>query len=102
MSFWNKIENPIADSPRPPAGRVGVHSPRLGETLLIQPGEWGNIWVYGLEILLAGWLSRQEFSDRASFVAPGSRVFQYDRTRAKNLAVPISSLHPMMELLRRF
>ena len=87
---------------KPAAARFGIHSKTLRRTHVIEPAGWGNIWVYGMEILLAGWISRQEFSDRATFVQPGSRVFQYDRTRAKNLAVPISSLHPMMELLRRF
>jgi hypothetical protein len=84
-----------------PEGRLGVHSPSKGETYLIQPTDWGNIWVYGMRIFLAGWVTRDEFRQRASLLREGSRVFQYDRTRTKNLAVPVADLHPLPELLAR-
>ena len=79
--------------------RLGVHSPQLKETHIIRPSEWGNIWVYGLDILLAGYLTRGEFSQRSSFIREGARVFQYDRTRTKNLAVSVCDLKPLPELL---
>jgi len=84
-----------------PEGRIGIHSPTLQETHLIGPLDWGNIWVYGLDILLAGYLTREEFSRNASSIPPGTRVFQYDRTRTKNLAVSISDLKPLSELFER-
>lgn len=86
-------------SPMPPSARLGIHSPQLGETHLIQPSDWGNIWVYGLDILLAGYLTREEFNRRASFIREGARVFQYNKTRTKNLAVSVSDLKPISELL---
>jgi hypothetical protein len=84
-----------------PEERIGLHSPALQETHLISPMDWGNIWVYGMDILLAGYLTREEFNRNASPVLPGSRVFQYDRTRAKNLAVSVSDLKPLSELFER-
>jgi hypothetical protein len=84
-----------------PEARIGLHSPALQETHLISPMDWGNIWVYGLDILLAGYLTYEEFNRNASPVPPGSRVFQYDRTRAKNLAVAVSDLKPLSELFER-
>ncbi len=84
-----------------PEARIGIHSPGLQETHLISPMDWGNIWVYGMDILLAGYLTREEFSRNASPVLPGSRVFQYDRTRTKNLAVAISDLKPLSDLFER-
>jgi hypothetical protein len=84
-----------------PGARLGIHSPRRRETYLIQPVEWGNIWVYGMRIYLTGWITREGFRQRASLVQEGSQVFQYDRTRTKNLAVPISDLRPLGDLLRR-
>ncbi len=42
----------------PPTGRVGIHSTARNETHVIQTGEWGNIWVYGMDLYLAGWISR--------------------------------------------
>jgi hypothetical protein len=83
------------------AGRVGIHSQVHQETHLISPLEWGNIWVYGKEILFAGYVSREEFRRRASLIATGSRVFQYDRTRTKNLAVSVADLNSLQALFER-
>ena len=81
--------------------RIGIHSPARAETYIIGAMDWGNIWVYGMDILLAGYLTREEFNRRASFIQPGARVFQYDRTRTKNLAVPVSDLKPLSDLFER-
>ena len=85
----------------PPAVRLGLHSPQLKETHIIEPPDWGNIWVYGLDILLAGYLDRGEFNRRASFLREGARVFQYNRTRTKNLAVSVYDLRSLSDLLER-
>ncbi len=84
-----------------PDARIGIHSSNHSETYLIGALDWSNIWVYGMDILLAGWLTCEEFNRRASAIPPGTRVFQYDRTRAKNLAVPVSDLRPLPELFER-
>jgi hypothetical protein len=84
-----------------PGARLGVFSPSREETYLIKSTEWSNIWIYGMDIYLTGWISRSEFRQRASLVPEGSRVFQYERTRTKNLAVPISDLKPLAELFDR-
>lgn len=81
-----------------PSARIGVHSPVRKETCLIQPTEWGNIWLYGMDIWLTGYISHEEFRRKASHVAEGSRVFQYDKTRTKNLAVPIAELNSLGDL----
>jgi hypothetical protein len=81
--------------------RIGIHSPIRGETYIISPMDWGNIWVYVMDILLAGYLTREEFNRRASFIQAGARVFQYDKTRTKSLAVPVSDLKPLSELFER-
>jgi len=84
-----------------PSARIGIHSPVRDETYLIHPLGWGNIWVYGMDILLAGYISREEFSRRARLINPGSRVFQYNYTRAKNQAVPIADLKSLSELFEK-
>lgn len=88
-------------SQEPMEARIGIHSPVLQETHLIGAMDWGNIWVYGMEILLAGWLTRAEFNQKSSSILQGARVFQYDKTRAKNLAVAVSDLRPLSELFER-
>ena len=84
-----------------PRARIGIYSPVRKEKILIGAQDWGNIWVYGLDIWLAGYIRRDEFSRRASFVQSGSRVFQYDSTHVKNLAVPVSDLKSLSELFER-
>jgi hypothetical protein len=84
-----------------PGVRVGLHSPARGDPYLIPPQEWGNIWVYGLSILLAGYLTYEEFRRNAQLLPAGSAVFQYARTRTKNLSVPVAELHPLGELFER-
>jgi hypothetical protein len=84
-----------------PDARLGIRSPNLKETHLITPLEWGNIWVYGMDILLAGYMTCDEFRRRASLIQPGSRVFQYNKTRARNLAVPIAGLKPLGGLFEK-
>ena len=84
-----------------PQARIGIRSPAYKETYLIAAQDWGNIWIYGTDILLAGYITRDEFSRRASFIQPGSRVFQYNATQVKNLAVPVSDLKPLPELFEQ-
>ncbi|MFZ6031572.1 MAG: hypothetical protein ACOYYS_28005 [Chloroflexota bacterium] len=84
-----------------PTNRIGIHSTRLDETYLVEPSGWGNIWVYGMDIFLGGYMPRHEFRQRAAVLPAGSRVWQYARTRTANYALPVDSLHPLGELLDR-
>ena len=54
-----------------------------------------------MDVTLAGWLTRGEFNRRAEPMPEGTRVFQYEKTRTKNLALPIKELKPITELLER-
>jgi len=84
-----------------PSARLGIHSPAYKEAHVISQLAWGNIWVYGMDITLTGYISRAEFRQRAKIIAPNSRVFQYDQTKTKNLAVTVSSLNPLQDLFER-
>jgi len=84
-----------------PSARLGIHSSSYKEAHVISPLEWGNIWVYGMDIYLAGFISRGEFRKKAKMIAPNSRVFQYSHTKTKNLAVPVSGLIPLHDLFAR-
>lgn len=84
---------------RLPAGPVGVRSAVLGETVLVQPRHWENIWVYGLEIFLAGWLTKAEFRALGRKLPSGSPVRQYPRgTQTDNRAVSVRALRDVREL----
>lgn len=81
--------------------RIGVHSPVRRETHLIGVPDWGNLWVYATDILLAGYITREEFRRRASFLPAGSHIFQGKPTQVKNLAVTVSELRPLSALFER-
>jgi hypothetical protein len=81
-----------------PNARLGIYSPSRKETYLIESNEWSNIWIYGIDIYLTGWISRLEFRQRAVLIKEGSRVFQYGHTHEKHLAVSIADLKPLSEL----
>jgi hypothetical protein len=70
-----------------PSARVGIHSPNIKEAYVIPPLEWKNIWVYGMEIILAGYLTRAELRKRTR--------------SAKSLSLSIAELHPLPELFVR-
>ncbi len=86
---------------RLPSGRIALRSPLRSQTYVIAPYEWGNIWIYGMDIFLTGWILRREFRLRARVIPAGMRVFQYDRTQVKNLAVDVRRLHSLHDLFER-
>ena len=88
-------------TPDLPDGAVGIHSPVLEETLIIGALDWGNIWVYGMEIIFTGYTTRGDYRKRAQKIPAGSRVFQYPRTSTPNYALPIAELHPLGKLFEK-
>lgn len=84
-----------------PRGRLGIHSAMRDETHLISPYDFGNIWFYGMRVILAGYLTRAQFREKAKELPAGSRVYQYSRTKTKNLAVPLRELNPLERLFEK-
>jgi hypothetical protein len=82
-----------------PTGRIGIHSPSHRETQLVNPGDWHDVWLHGKDICLLGWITREQFRMRATLIPEGRRVFQFNRTRTKNLAVEVAGLKPVYRLL---
>jgi hypothetical protein len=86
------------NTPHLPDGEVGIYSSKLDETQIILPYQWGNIWVYGMDCIFTGYLTRKDYRQNATHLPAGSRVFQYPRTSTPNLALAIEDLHPLMSL----
>jgi hypothetical protein len=86
---------------RRPEARIGIHSPRHGEPYLIPAHAWRNLWIYGMDIILTGWLTHEEYRRKAKVLNPGARTFQMDQMRLKNLSVPIGELNPLGRLLEK-
>jgi hypothetical protein len=83
---------------RVPEARLGIRCEALPTAHVISPFEWSNLWVYGMDIFLAGFVSYEEFKQSASTLLPNSKTFQYERTHVKNLSLPVSKLKPMRRL----
>lgn len=86
---------------KPTRARIDIHAPGILQPYGIEPYDWGNIWVYGLGITLAGYISIDEFERNSSRIQPGSHAYQYARMNTKSLAVPVSDLQPLPALLKR-
>jgi hypothetical protein len=84
---------------RLPGGTVGVHSPTFNETHLVAADDWANIWVYGMEVFIAGWQTKGDFRARSRKLSKGSSVKQYPRTQTDNRAVYVRDLRPIDELV---
>lgn len=82
-----------------PDGVLGVHSPALRQTPVITPRQWHNIWFYGLQVYLCGWLNKRDFRSRSVRLAAGTRVRQYVRTEEVVHAIEIVRLRPLARLL---
>ncbi len=100
---WVATEKPFhavlyLHTPTPPTEAIAIHSEGLGETLIVDPFAWVNIWVYGVEVFLAGWLTRREFETHSRLLPAQSAVWQYPRTRTLNRAVPVQDLWPLADL----
>ena len=48
-----------------PGGDLSIHSSILGEVHRVQPIDWGNLWIYGEQIILAGYLTVDEYRQAA-------------------------------------
>jgi len=85
-----------------PDGPVGLFSPALKETYLISPHQWGNIWVYGLRIYLAGYVTQAEFNRQARRVDADEvvRVNPCAQT-VSFMSLPVSALKPAADLFVR-
>jgi hypothetical protein len=84
-----------------PGARIGLHSATCGEAIIIPHQSWSNIWVYGMNILLMGWLSHEEFQRKARVLNAGMKPFLHDRTEKKTLVVPMEELNPLGPLFSR-
>ncbi|MCE7860513.1 MAG: hypothetical protein DPW18_04685 [Chloroflexi bacterium] len=84
---------------RLPEARIGIRCESNPEAHLISPFDWSNLWVYGMDIFIAGCLSYEEFTRHAKMLPPNTPVFQYKHTKTKNLAVQVAELKPIGRLL---
>jgi hypothetical protein len=82
-----------------PEGRLGVHSPTLDQLHIIGPESWFNVWVYGMRVLLTGFIPRHEFQRKAYLVTQAEASLE--REPEPYLKLPIAQLYPMQALFEQ-
>ncbi len=87
--------------PYPVAGQLKVHNTTLNEVWNIEAAQWQNIWVYGLELTLAGWMLRSEFRRTSRRAHPGSAILEWQELTTEGFFVPVEKLHPLTDLFVR-
>ena len=80
---------------------LGLHSPQRGEATILQPYDWADIRIRGEQILLAGWLTHEEFRSKAVVLNAGLPTFQFAHTHCRNLLVRADRLNPLGRLLEK-
>ena len=83
-----------------PDAQVGIYSPIMNQTHNITSHEWGNIWVYGMDITLAGFMTRGEFRRKARPEPTGRQVFKPPPSRSSYMVLPISELRSLNDLFK--
>jgi hypothetical protein len=86
---------------REPDGPLGLHSPALKETHIASMYEWGNLWVYGMDVYFLGYLTYGEYQRRAKFVPVGTSRFGIPSTTQSFWSVPVPVLRPLSDLFSR-
>lgn len=82
-----------------PGARLGIHTPILQAPVhVIQPVDWSNLWVDGMEIWMTGWITHDEYRRKSVLLPAGANTLQFSRTRYRNLSLPMTDLHPLEEL----
>ncbi len=83
-----------------PTGRVGI-APPGGRPVVVTPSQWGNLWLYGLEVWLLGYLSRRTFMQQARYLPAGAVKAPGLLTRRPAYGVPLASLRSPEDLIAR-
>jgi hypothetical protein len=84
-----------------PDGDLNIHCPVLDLNWLIEPLDWANIWVYGIEIIFVGWNTKGTFRKSSQRLSRGTRTQIGRRTRVDSRAKPVSQLRPLQEIVHR-
>lgn len=84
------------------SGPVGIHSQALDDTVLISPFQWGNIWVYGMRLYIAGYITQADFNRHSQRVNAALANLPNPCLRGEAvMRLPASALKPVDDLFVR-
>lgn len=82
-------------------GRIRLYSSAMRRRYLPSSDRWGNLWVQGSEIVLAGYMTRGEFRQRAQPLPQRPPSKQSKPPYPADMAVFVEELYPIQDLLQR-
>jgi hypothetical protein len=88
-------------TPNLPDDTIRVHSSFLKETYLIDPYSWKNLWIYGMDIIIGGYVTGVEYQNNALRLSKRGRNKNSTRASDDFLTLPIQSLRPINDLFER-
>jgi hypothetical protein len=83
-------------SSQPVLSQGGLSNPACKITHIFRPGQWGNIWIYGLEIFLIGYTTQAEFRRQGALQINENQDPVVATGKMKSL--PYGRLHPLAGL----
>jgi len=84
-----------------PENQITLRNQTLGEYRSINPKNWMNIWIYGLEIIIAGYITLGEFRNVAEDSTIFSRIIDPRNSQIETCSIPIGKMHSIEELISR-
>jgi hypothetical protein len=84
-----------------PTGRIRVVDNKAAHTWIIPVRDWINIWIYGKEIILAGWSTLTEVRRKSSPASDVEHIPVRPQIMGKGIRLPLHQLRPMRELIER-
>lgn len=80
---------------------IRVNSSFLKETYLVEPYAWKNLWIYGMDIIIGGYITRIEYQKNPRRISRNSRNINSSYAPREILTLPIQSLYPINDLFER-
>lgn len=88
-----------------------VHTDHLPSTPLLLKGaaldkrwitptrDWKNLWIYGMDVIFVGWLTKGAFMQQAQRMPAGTRMRFGERMQHESLVLAFHKLRPMNRLI---
>ena len=84
-----------------PSGCIRLLDDKALRVWIILIRDWINLWIYGEEIILAGWSTLAAALRNSNLSSDVEQIPVRSRTKGKEIRCPICQLRPMRELIER-
>lgn len=79
---------------------VEIYSPTVKKAYQIARNDWDNIWVYGMDIILAGFITLGEFNRLAGPCITKEQYSRIIKSPSSNVALKTKKLHSLIDLFQ--